>query len=60
MLNNLKTLLPQEAVNFLNELIPTPPSSSGPVIPVDPLPVPVQHTQPTYYQQDVIGNQVGE
>ncbi|KAG2495236.1 hypothetical protein HYH03_006509 [Edaphochlamys debaryana] len=61
VLANVKTLLPPEAANVLNELIPEPPNKQhqgmdGNVVPVEPMDVATP--PPTYYQADVLGNQV--
>lgn len=64
VLANVKTILPPEAATLLNELIPEPPNKShGPnVVPVEPLDVTAAPAAPavTYYQADVVANQIGE
>ncbi|KXZ46820.1 hypothetical protein GPECTOR_40g554 [Gonium pectorale] len=58
VLANVKTLLPPEAATLINDLIPEPPNKQPDVVPVEP--VDVQPVQPpvTYYQADVLSNQV--
>ncbi|EFJ48791.1 hypothetical protein VOLCADRAFT_104621 [Volvox carteri f. nagariensis] len=57
VLANVKTLLPPEAANLLNEFIPEPPNKQPDVVPVEAVDAAPQPPV-TYYQADVMANQV--
>ncbi|GLC37385.1 hypothetical protein PLESTB_001593000 [Pleodorina starrii] len=57
VLANVKTVLPPEAANLLNELIPEPPNKQPNVVHVEPVEAAPQPPV-TYYQADVMANQV--
>ncbi|GIL77198.1 hypothetical protein Vretimale_3147 [Volvox reticuliferus] len=57
VLANVKTLLPPEAANLLNEFIPEPPNKQPNVVHVEPVEA-VPQPPVTYYQADVMANQV--